>query len=140
MSQLLVKKLSPDAILPTKAHDTDAGYDLYASVPTSFRESGVVETGIAVAIPPGYYGRVASRSGLSFKEDVEVGAGVVDSGFRGQIKVKLYCHDPQNIIVINKAERVAQLIVTPYASPIVREVDDLPASDRGQGGFGSTGK
>lgn len=140
MSQLLVKKLNLNATLPTKAHDTDAGYDLFASEPKSFVSSGVVETGIAVAIPSGYYGRVASRSGLSFKEDIEVGAGVIDSGFRGHVMVKLYCHDPDHVVIINRGDRIAQLIVTPYASPQVLEATELPSSDRGVGGFGSTGK
>jgi dUTP pyrophosphatase len=140
MTQLLIKKLNSNATLPTKAHETDAGYDLYASAPTSFKSSGVVETGISVAIPPGYYGRVASRSGLSFKEDVEVGAGVVDESYRGEIKIKLYCHNPEHTVIIKQGDRVAQLIVTPYASPKISEVLKLPTSDRGEAGFGSTGK
>ena len=140
MAQLLVKKLNPNATLPTKAHDSDAGYDLYASAPTDFQSSGVVETGIAVAVPPGYYGRIASRSGLSFKQDVEVGAGVADSGYRGEIKIKLYCHDPRRKVIINKGDRVAQIIITPYISPQILELENLPESDRGEGGFGSTGK
>ncbi len=146
---LKVKLLNEDARIPAKAHEGDAGYDLYSSHDTSIFKSGVVSTGVAVSIPRGYYGRVASRSGLSFREDVEVGAGVIDPNFSGEVKVKLYRHgfytlrnrlDGCSHLKIKKGERIAQLIITPYASPEILVVDALDETDRGEKGFGSSGK
>ena len=141
MMQLRVKKLNENATLPTKAHEGDAGYDLYSSETVSLKNSAVIPTGISVSIPQGYYGRVASRSGLSFREHVEVGAGVIDSVFRGEIKVLLYRHtNSKSQLQILKGDRIAQIIITPCASPEVVEVNELDETDRGKGGFGSTGK
>ena len=138
---LKVKKLSPNAQLPTKAHEDDAGFDLYASEDTCISKNGVVSTGIAVGIEKGYYGRVASRSGLSFKHDIEVGAGVIDSSYIGEIKVKLYRHTyDDSYMIIKKGDRIAQLIITPCASPKIAEVSELDETSRGDSGFGSTGK
>lgn len=146
---LKVKLLNEDARIPTKEHEGDAGYDLYASHDTSLFMSAVVSTGVAVAIPQGYYGRVASRSGLSFRENVEVGAGVIDSSFTSEILIHLYRHgfytlrnrlDGCSHFKIKKGDRIAQLIITPYASPKISVVDALDETERGEKGFGSSGK
>ncbi len=143
---LKVKLLNEGARIPTKAHEGDAGYDLYASEDTILYKSAVVSTGVAVSIPRGYYGRVASRSGLSFKENVEVGAGVVDSNFTSEILVHLYRHGPYidldsfYQLDIKKGDRIAQLIITPYASPEILVVGALDETERGEKGFGSSGK
>lgn len=160
---LQVQLLTPQARAPTKANPSDAGYDLYAAeeahlgcpqpepeddssqlrlfrpVPRLAVRHALVRTGIAVAIPPGYYGRVASRSGLSVNHCVEVGAGVIDAGYRGEIKVHLISHGGPPLH-IKPGDRIAQLIITPCASPVVTVVDALPGSDRGAAGFGSSGK
>lgn len=136
---LLVKRLTPDATLPSRERETDAGYDIYSAQDFTFQKHGVISTGIAIATPPGYYARMAPRSGLSFKEHVEVGAGVCDESFRGELKVKLYCHKKDNFVNIKKGQRIAQIILTPYLSTNVVEVDTLPESSRGENGFGSSG-
>lgn len=136
---LLVKKLNPDAIIPTKQRNTDAGYDIYCLNDETFLGYKSVDTGIAIATPPGYYARVASRSGLSFNENVEVGAGVIDESYRGEIKVKLYCHQQGKIMTLKKGQRIAQIILTPYLSTNVVEVTELPETCRGSDGFGSSG-
>jgi dUTP pyrophosphatase len=156
---LKIKILSENAKAPTKAYESDAGYDLYSSENFIFnlsepieeekffyentsitkRNSALISTDIAIAIPPGYYGRVASRSGLSVKQNIEVGAGVIDQSYRGCVKVKLYCHSNDKV-EIKKGDRIAQLIITPYSSPQITIVNELDSTDRGEGGFGSTGK
>lgn len=134
-------KLDPNAKIPTRAHDDDAGFDLYALKPTWIlaRGSTTVRTGVGVGIPEGYYGRVASRSGLSVKHHVEVGAGVIDAGYRGEIVVKLYNHGDANVLLA-AGDRVAQLIVTAIYAGGIQEVTSLDDTERGTGGFGSTGQ
>ena len=103
------------------------------------RSSAAVATGIAVAIPPSYYGRIAPRSGLSVKYNIEVGAGVVDAGYRGELIVKLYNHGDDNYLV-RAGDRVAQLIVTHIYQGELEVVETLPGSERGAAGFGSSGR
>jgi len=139
-----INKIIPQATIPTRANGTDAGYDLYAAV--SGRISGknrdIVNTGIRIAIPEGYYGRIAPRSGLAVKHGIDVLAGVVDSGYRGEVGVVL-----QNLGLMdfefNEGDRVAQLIIEKCHDVTWEEVEkekDLFSSDRGEGGFGSTGE
>jgi len=134
-------KLDPAAKIPRRAHADDAGFDLYAlhSTWVLAQSSTTVRTGVGVGIPEGYYGRVASRSGLSVKHNVEVGAGVIDAGYRGEIIVKLYNHGDGNVL-LSAGDRVAQLIVTAIYSDGIQEVASLDDTERGAGGFGSTGK
>jgi dUTP pyrophosphatase len=154
-----VKKLTPNATLPSKAYHTDAGWDLYAVIPLSTVSEGpfntvtisenfgmdlmpnvpvCVSTGIAVAIPHGYYGRIASRSGLASK-GINVCGGVVDSQYRGEVKVILL-NSTNKPYTIKHGDRIAQMIVEfVNLNPIV-EVDDLSFTDRGQNGFGSSGQ
>ena len=128
-------------IEPTRAHATDAGYDLYAAGVALIRPRGraLIETGTAVAIPDGFYGDIRDRSSMAWKRGLHVGAGVIDSGFRDTIKVLLFnmTDDP---VHIDPGERIAQLIVTPIVTPELVRVEVLPDADRGMDGFGSTGR
>lgn len=147
---MLVKKLAPGAVVPTKGSRMSAGYDLHACFHDESDNddsyicihpkcSARITTGIAVAIPADSYGRVASRSGLSFKQNVEVGAGVIDADYRGEIVVKLYNHGIAPVR-IGQGDRIAQLIIELVLPTNVLIVDELPESERGTAGFGSTGK
>jgi len=139
---LNVELIHDDATLPTKAHPTDAGYDLYSVEykPIKKGESAVIKTGIKIDIPAGYYGRIASRSGLAVKHNLEVGAGVIDNGYHGEIMVKLQ-NNGENYTV-DKFAKIAQLILEPYGDfPIkqVASVDSIRQTDRASAGFGSSG-
>jgi len=137
---LPVKKLHPDAILPTRGSEDAAGLDLYALEDLIIygKDCASVRTGIAVAIPKGYFGKVEARSGLSFKHDIETGAGVIDADYRGEINVKLY-NNGHRLFEIKKGQRIAQLIIQPYLHCEPIEVADLNETRRGDKGFGSTG-
>lgn len=140
-SNLQCKALSDRAILPTRGSQQAAGLDLYASESTIIKAQsfGAVSTDIAVAIPQGYYGRVAPRSGMSFKNGIDVLAGVVDSDYRGEVKVALANHAGEDFIV-NPGDRIAQLVIEKIIVPKPEWVaGELPQTDRGQDGFGSTG-
>ena len=142
--QLKVKRLSPSAKLPTKAHSSDAGFDIYADT-TEVIPSGstrLISTGIAIEIPEGYYGRLKGRSGLTSKTLLRVQEGTIDSNYRGEIKVICDSLDTELSDVgymVAKGERIAQLIIQPLPKFEVVEVSDLSNSDRGSNGFGSTG-
>jgi len=138
---LLIKKLSETAKLPTRGSAFAAGYDLYASKPTTIpaRGKALVDTDIAIAVPDGTYGRIAPRSGLASKHFIDTGAGVIDADYRGQVKVLLFNHSDADFAVA-EGERVAQLIIERIYTPEVVEVAELEESVRGAGGFGSTGK
>ncbi len=133
-------KLSPDATMPVAASNGAAGYDLYALEDTVINcfQFKPVRTGVSIEIPAGHYGRVAPRSGLSVKHGVMVGAGVIDSDYRGEIKVALATLS--GVYDIKKGERIAQLIIERIATPELVQVNSLDNTDRGDGGFGSTGK
>lgn len=133
--------LSSAAVAPTRAHAHDVGWDLYAAEErwVLARSSATVATGVAVAVPLGYYGRIASRSGMSVKHDIEVGAGVVDAGYRGELVVKLHNHSDANYLV-RAGDRVAQLVVTRIYTGDMQVVDSLEGSDRGARAFGSSGR
>jgi dUTP pyrophosphatase len=138
--ELEVKRLCTQAILPRRATNGSAGYDLYCidnlTIPPG--ELICASTGIAVKLPLGTYGRVASRSGIAVKYNVHVGAGVVDPDYTGEIKVVL-CNNGPDTVRFNALERIAQLILEKYAVARVTEVTDVIATKRGSGGFGSTG-
>lgn len=159
MRTINFKKLHPDAIAPKSAKLGDAGYDLFSTerIIINPLERKLVSTGIAVEIPEGFYGRIAPRSGLAIKNGIDVLAGVIDSGYRNEIKVVLinfavigeflndkdplaYYFNSQNAFIINPGDRIAQLIIEPYEQVIFAEVGELSSSDRNLGGFGSTGK
>ena len=141
-SILPVRFTRPGADLPTRAHPTDAGLDLYAAetVQVAPRVVTLVPTGIAVAIPEGHVGILAARSSLAAKKAMTLanGVGVIDADYRGEIKVPIIpldgCHN-----LIQAGQKIAQLIILPIALPTVEVVTELPETDRGDGGFGSSG-
>jgi dUTP pyrophosphatase len=137
---LKVKKLSPDAILPVRGTSRAAGYDLFAtkSVIIAPHEKAPVSTDLAVQIPTGYYGRIAPRSGLAVKHFIDVGAGVIDEDYRGPVIVLLF-NFSSDAFQVNKGDRIAQLLLEKIATPVVMEVGELDQTERGAGGFGSTG-
>jgi len=144
---LKVKLLHEDAKLPVRAHDSDAGLDLFSIEDAVVKARGrlLVKTGISIQLPFGhielpfgYYGQVASKSGLSVKHGIEVGAGVIDEGYTGEVMVMLYNHSDDDF-VINKGDKIAQLLVKPVSYCDVQQVNYVSDSDRGNGGFGSTG-
>jgi dUTP pyrophosphatase len=140
MPPLLVKKLSESAVLPVRGSALAAGYDLSAAhdgtIPA--RGKALIKTDLAMAIPEGCYGRVAPRSGLAWKHSIDVGAGVIDADYRGNVGVILFNFSDKDFDV-KAGDRIAQLILERIATPEVEEVEDLDASARGAGGFGSTG-
>jgi dUTP pyrophosphatase len=135
-------KLDPELPTPESAHDGDAGIDLYARQDTALAPGqwAMVPTGIAVAIPEGHAGLVAPRSGLAARHGISVvnGPGVVDAGYRGELKVILINHGDETVL-LGRGDRVAQLVVVPIVLADLEEVAALPESERGHGGFGSTG-
>ncbi|KAI5798903.1 dUTP pyrophosphatase [Geopyxis carbonaria] len=137
---LQIKKLSPAAKTPTRGSAYAAGYDMYASKDTTVpaRGKALVDTDIAIAVPTGTYGRIAPRSGLASKNFIDVGAGVIDMDYRGQVKILLFNHADTDFEV-KAGDRVAQLIIEQILTPEIEEVEELVESVRGAGGFGSTG-
>ena len=142
MSNLPLKRLRPEAVLPARAYDGDAGLDLAACerIELAPGTRAVVGTGLAVAIPPGHAGFVQPRSGLAARHGIAVvnSPGLVDSGYRGELKVVLLNTDRDEAFVVEPGMRIAQLVVVPVATPHPREVEELPASERGERGFGSS--
>ncbi|MCP4121495.1 MAG: dUTP diphosphatase [Bacteroidetes bacterium] len=134
------KKLHEDAILPTRANLTDAGYDLYALESTTIYQNThqLVKTGISLEIPEGYVGLIWPRSGLSYKYGLDVFAGVIDSGYRGDIGVILY-NSHSSVYNIKAGDRIAQILFQRVESFDLVEVKNLDNTQRGQGGFGSSG-
>ncbi len=143
MIEFPVQRLRDGAVLPNRAYPGDAGLDLAACEPCELRpgERAVVSTGLAVAIPEGYAGFVLPRSGLARRHGLTIvnTPGLIDSGYRGEVEVTLVNTDPEQVFRVEPGMRVAQLVVlaVPEAHPV--EVDELPRSERGIGGFGSSG-
>ncbi|KAH8700641.1 dUTPase-like protein [Talaromyces proteolyticus] len=138
---LLVKKLVESAKAPTRGSAFAAGYDLYSAKETVIPAKGkaLVDTGLAIAVPEGTYGRVAPRSGLASKYFIDTGAGVIDADYRGEVKVLLFNFSDVDFTV-KEGDRVAQLVLERIYTPEVLVVEQLEESVRGAGGFGSTGK
>ena len=139
-----VRRLDPDLPLPTTAHSGDAGVDLHAREDALLRAGGgrvLVPTGIAVAIPVGYMGIVVPRSGLALKHGVSLvnTPGIIDSGYRGELKVVMMNTDPTDDYQVTRGDRIAQLIIQEIVSVMWRPVDELTGEDRG-GGFGHSGR
>jgi dUTP diphosphatase len=138
-----VTRLRDDAVLPTRAYPGDAGLDLVACERHELRpgERALVGTGIAVAIPEGHAGLVTPRSGLAAKNGITIvnTPGLVDSGYRGELRVILHNTDRHESLVIEPGMRIAQLLVVSVPEAALREVDELPESERGSSGFGSSG-
>ena len=141
---LRVRRLHPDARLPSRAHPDDAGYDLHALEPVRLApgERAMARTGIAVELPAGHAGWVVPRSGLARRHGIALvnAPGLVDAGYRGEVGVLLLNTDPREPVELEAGERIAQLVVVPVAAPEVVEVEELAETARGAGGFGSTGR
>lgn len=145
MDVIRVKKLSPNAILPTYGSLEAAGADLYACLEEEITiapgETAWIGTGLSLEVPKGCAGLVYARSSLGAKRGLAPAnkVGVIDSDYRGEVKVVLFNHSAQTQTVA-PGERIAQLLITPVVTPPYVEAEDLSATDRGAGGFGSTGK
>lgn len=141
--RLPVKRIDPDLPLPSYAHEGDAGLDLYSSQDVVLQpfERALVGTGIAVAIPPGHAGFVQPRSGRALKDGLSLPntPGLIDSHYRGEVKVIVVNLDPVRPLRISRGERIAQLVVQPVATCDPVDVDELDQTLRGEGGFGSSG-
>ncbi len=139
-----VRRLVQDAPLPGYARQGDAGLDLAAAADVTLEPGGraSIPTGIAAAIPDGHAGFVHARSGRALREGLAVAnaPGLIDSGYRGEIRVIAVNLDPATPIHVRRGEKVAQLVIQPVRKAELEVVDELPASERGEGGFGSTGR
>lgn len=139
------KKLNTNAIIPTQGSSQAAGYDLYACINNQIyipaHQTRVIPTGIAVELPEGTFGGIYARSGLATKEGLRPAncVGVIDSDYRGEVMVALH-NDTDTMKIVDPNSRIAQLIVIPYVSVGFDVVDQLDETDRGDGGFGSTGR
>jgi dUTP pyrophosphatase len=140
-SSLRFRKLHELARLPTRGSRLAAGLDLYSVEVLTIQagQRAVVGTGLSVAIPEGFYGRVAPRSGLAIEQGLDVLAGVIDSDYRGEIRCALINHGSEPVL-IEVGQRIAQLIIEAIATPEPTWADELEETARGAGGFGSTGK
>jgi len=142
--KLPIAKLKPEAILPSRAHEGDAGLDLYACETAHIGpgERWSVGTGIAVEIPAGHAGLVLPRSGLAKRHGISLvnSPGLIDSGYRGEIRVLLLNTDPAEVFRVKPGERIAQLVIAPIALAEPVETEALADSVRGDGGFGSSGR
>jgi len=134
--------LNSDSRYPTKSHVTDAGYDLFSTEEVSLKpfQRKVVKTGIKLSIPTGFYGRIAPRSGLAVKKGIDVLAGVIDSGYNGEIGVVLINTDKVESVNLPKSSRIAQLIFEKCEDMNFETVLSLDVSERNIGGFGSSGE
>lgn len=141
--QVSIKRLDPSVELPAYAYQGDAGLDLRANESIRLKpfERAMVSTGLAIAIPDGYAGFVQPRSGLAIKRGLSIvnTPGLIDAHYRGELKIIAINLDPEHDIMIERGERIAQLVIQEVPSVEVVEVDELDATDRGNGGFGSSG-
>jgi dUTP diphosphatase len=142
--EILVQRLDPPLPLPERAHPGDAGVDLRSTIDLTLKpgERAIVPTGVAVAIPVEYAGLVQPRSGIAARHGIGVvnAPGLIDSGYRGEIKVIAINLDPSDPFEVHRGDKIAQLVIYPVPETTWREVEGLPASDRGESGFGSSGR
>ena len=142
MIELPIQKVRPGAVVPARAYAGDAGLDLAATerIELGPGERSVVPTGLAVAIPEGYAGFVQPRSGLASRHGITIvnAPGLIDSGYRGELMVVLHNTDRTRAFVVEAGMRIAQLVVLPIPEVELVEVDELPATERGGRGFGSS--
>lgn len=141
VGQLYIKKLSSTSIIPSKGTTGSAGFDLYSDenchIPSNTHHP--ISTGIALAIPSGYYGRIASRSGMALRSIVQILGGVVDNDYRGEVKV-IMLNSGTSTLDIKRGDRIAQLIIERYVNPIITVVTEFTDNtQRAEKGFGSTG-
>jgi dUTP pyrophosphatase len=140
-----VRRLDPDLPLPSYAHPGDAGADLFAREDATLAAAGgraLVPTGVAIALPEGWAGFVQPRSGLALRHGVTVlnSPGLIDAGYRDELKVILVNTDPDDDYVVHRGDRIAQLVVRAVAEASFEPVAELPGSERDTGGFGSSGR
>ena len=137
---LYIQRLTNTAKIPTRATDRAAGLDLYADAKVTIfpGDRALVPTGIAVAIDPGQAGFIWPRSGMATKFGMDTGAGLIDEDYRGEIRVLLFNHgdDPY---YVEQGDRIAQLVIQPVMKPTIYDVAELPETERGENGFGSSG-
>jgi dUTP pyrophosphatase len=142
--RLPVRRLHPAAVLPTRAHEGDAGLDLRALEGVTLEPGAraTIRTGLAVELPPGHAGLVLPRSGLAARHGLALvnAPGLIDAGFRGELAVVLLNTDREAAFTVAPGDRIAQLVVVAVAAPEPVEVDELTGSARGAGGFGSSGR
>jgi dUTP pyrophosphatase len=142
--RLAVRRVDPAATLPTRAHEGDAGLDLYASEAASIAPGAraSVGTGIALEVPPGHAALVLPRSGLAAKHGIALvnAPGLIDAGYRGEVRVLLHNTDAAVEFDVSAGDRIAQLLLVPFVSADPVEVEELAVSERGEGGFGSSGR
>lgn len=142
--KVLITKLDPDLPTPSYAKPGDAGADVYSRIDCEIKagERVLVPTGIAIAMPDGYAAFAHPRSGLAIKYGVGIAnaPGTIDAGYRGELQMILINHDPKESFLIKRGDRIAQLVFQKVERAEFIEVNELPGSDRGSGGFGSTGK
>lgn len=140
---LRIRRIDPGLPLPSYAHDGDAGLDLFAAEARTLQpfERALVPTGIAVAIPEGYAGFIQPRSGLAISRGLALvnSPGLIDSHYRGEVKLVVINLDPVEPIVVSRGDKIAQLVVQRVERAQLLETDDLDETARGEGGFGSTG-
>jgi dUTP pyrophosphatase len=140
---LKVRRLDARALLPTRAYAGDAGLDLYALEERELGpgERASIGTGISIQIPPGQAGLVLPRSGLAASHGIAIvnAPGLIDSGYRGEVRVLLLNTDRSKAFTVTVGDRIAQLVLVSVETPAVEEVDELALSERGAGGFGSSG-
>lgn len=140
---LPITTLSDEAVVPKNAYQGDAGYDLCATEACTLKpfERALIPTGLAVAIPDGFAGLVVPRSGLAIKQGLSIvnAPGLIDSNYRGELKVIAINLDPQQPITISVGDRIAQLVIVQVGQVTFNLVEELDASERGTGGFGSSG-
>ena len=139
-----IKKLRETAKIPTRGSDSAAGYDLYADmekIALYAHQTLKIETGIAIEIPEGYFGAIFARSGLATKQGLGLATAVsiIDSDYRGELIVPIYNNSDINRLIMNH-DRIAQLVILPYLPVEFNEVSELSTTERGEGGFGHTGK
>lgn len=138
--ELKLKKLHPEATLPKYVLPHDAGMDLFSneSIIINSGERKLISTGISMAIPSGFVGLVWDKSGIASKHGIKTMAGVIDSGYRGEIKILVHNLSDKSFQV-EKGSKIAQLLIQPVYQLEIKEVDELDETERGEGGFGSTG-
>ena len=141
MDIITVKRVSDNAVLPTKSNDDDAGWDLYASESVSIMPNSrtLVGTSVSMALSSGSVGLIWPRSGLAVKKGLDVFAGVIDAGYRGEIKVCLF-NSSDETVEITEGDRIAQLLIQKINNVTFKESETLSDTLRGRGGFGSSGK
>lgn len=132
--------LDPGSYMPRQAHEFDAGFDLFSPIDTILWGGNTItiDTGVHIALPPGTVGMIKSKSGLNVKHDI-LSEGVIDAGYTGSIRVKLYNHSSVGYD-IHKGDKISQLVIMPVLYPALKQVEALDPTERSSNGFGSTGR